>query len=441
MARLRDWAVVALLTSLLFLSFLDRFAFSVLLDPLRKHMNLTDGQLGLLNGVAFGLFYAFMGLPLGWMADRWSRKKTIMGCVGLWTLACACCGLAQNSMQLLAARIGVGAGEAGVVPCAYSIMRDRFDNANLAKPISIFSIGGIVGGGASVLITGYLYDFFSGGGAAHIPFMGGLAAWQNTFIAVALPGLIFVPLVALLKEKPRSSPLISNGEKPESLAALARPNLVIYALLFTGMASVVSINLTFMSWGPTVFLREFGYTPSQVGSSYGYAALLMGPLGALSGGFAADRMARHGIKRAHVMVLLFAALGVLPAVLLFPLMSSPHSLLLVIGALIFFLSLPLGTCPAYIQIITQEAIRSRMSALYVLAGNVTGLGLAPVAVGFLSDLHGGPEGLRIAIFQMALGLVCVAITALTALFFWLGRPATVEAEHADTTRDAVSALS
>jgi MFS family permease len=415
--KVRDWAVVVLLSTASVLSYLDRYAFAVLLEPIKKSMSLSDGQIGLLNGLAFGLFYACMGLPLGWLADRWTRKGTIMACIGIWSLATACCGLARNYVELLAARIGVGAGEAGLVPSAFAIIHDRFERAALAKPVSVFALGGHIGAGSSMLIAGFLYGFFNAGGGADLAFVGSLVAWQKTFVVIALPGIILVALVALIREnKPAAVFPVADGLDRTSFVQLIRSQSKTYILLFIGMAGVLSCIVGLLSWIPSVLIREFGFTPKQVGSSYGYIVLIAAPLGVFAGGFLADALQKRGYARAHLIVVLAGALAALPLICLLPVAHSATMLLSVLAILHFCTSLPQGASAAYILIITAEPIRSRVTALYVMVTNVIGLGVIPVLIGYLSDLNAdSPSGLRWAIFYVLLSVGLIAVGTLVAL--------------------------
>jgi MFS family permease len=414
MAKLKDWTLVIVLTGATILSFVDRYALAVLLDPIKQTMHLSDGQIGLLNGIAFGLFYACMGLPLGWLADKWSRKGTMIVGIASWSIATACCGLARNYGQLLGARIGVGAGEAGLTPSAYAIIHERFDKASLAKPLSIFTLGGHIGAGASLLITGFLFSFFNAGGGAG--FMSGLLAWQKTFVALALPGIVFVILVAFIKEKPRTAASGAAASAQTGFLRLVRAQMKTYTLLYVGMAGMLCCTAGMLSWMPAVFIREFGFTPKEVGASYGLIVLIAAPVGVFAGGFIADFLQKAGRAGAHPLVLFSAPLLAFPLIGLLPFVNSATLMLCVVGAIHFSVALPQGVAAAYIQIITAESIRSRMSALYVMAANITGLGVVPIAIGYVSDLHGDAAGgLRMAIFYVLAASLIIALVTLGML--------------------------
>lgn len=409
---LGDWLVVFLLTGAAIFSFIDRFVLSLLAEPIKQDLSLSDVQLGLLHGVAFGLFYATMGLPLGWLADRWSRKGTIIGGITVWSLATMGCGLATNFAQLMVGRIGVGAGEAALVPSSYAIIHDRFSKGRLNLAFAVFQIGGLIGAGLAMLTAGIVYAYFMAGGGAWIPFVGDLRPWQQTFVAAGLPGIFFVIAFLLMKETRR---LPSDGAH-DSLAAGGYPlaRIGVYALLFVGMAGLISCVYALMSWVPAILGRELQWSPKTIGVYYGLTLLVVAPAGVLSGGFIADALHRRGRTDSHVIVPVASACLAIPLFLLFPLASGGTQLLIVAGCLHYVLGLPMGVVPALIQRITPVDKRSRASAVYVLACNVLGLGVGPVAIGWFSDLAAGsPQALRLAVSATA---VTAAVMAAVLLF-------------------------
>nr|WP_047167632.1 MFS transporter [Sphingomonas sp. Y57] len=417
--RIRDWLVVLLLMAALILSFVDRIGLSLLVDPIRADLGISDAEIGLLQGIAFGLFFAVMGLPLGWLADRWSRKGTIMIGVAMWSVATGACGLAANFPQLLLARIGVGAGEAGLAPASYSIVHDRFPREQLGRAISLFQVGGVLGAGLALLITGYVYRYFTGGGGAELPLLGGLRPWQQTFIAIAAPGLIFLVLIGMIREPARvGGPDRGAEERPgfPAMVAAVRARIGLYLPLFVGMSGVIMTSYALVSWMPTVLGREFDWPAQVIGVRYGLVVLTASPIGLLAGGWLADALLRAGASNAHVRVVALAALLGLPFALALALPSGPIGLLLVVAGLHFAVSMPMGVVPAFLQLATSPAARAQVSGLYVLFINVVGLGLGPTLVGALSTGL-GPQALRLSMELVVAPAMLVAVAVLA----WLAR--------------------
>lgn len=409
----RNWGLLALLMAAMVFSQVDRLVLSVLLEPIKRDLAVTDTQLGLLNGIAFGIFYAVMGLPLGWLADRWSRKGTIILGIAVWSFATATCGLAQRYHQLLLSRIFVGAGEAGLSPAAYSMLHDRFPRERLSTVISLLQVGSMLGGGLALVLVGAVYSL-----ALDMSISGPLATfkpWQITFILVALPGPIFLALFALVREDghrlPGSAP--PKAEKL-SLAVAFKAHNKTYICLMLGMGGLVLAMYSLISWVPAMMAREFGWSATKIASIFGLIALIAGPLGLILGGWACDRLTARGVAAAHGLVGVASAGLSLPCFLAMSVCDNPPSLLIVIALAEFFVVMPLGTAPALTQILTPAGSRGQMSALYVMSVNLIGIGIGPVLAGAASEaLFTGPAGLRHAV-----SLTSSAFLAVSLLLLW-----------------------
>jgi MFS family permease len=190
--------VLGLLVLVYVLNFIDRQILSILAEDIKADLGLTDADLGFLYGTAFGVFYALFGIPLGRLADNWSRVKLMAGGLALWSAATALSGFAKTGGVLAAARVGVGIGEATASPCAYSLLSDYFPKEKRATALAIYSSGLYIGGGLSLFIGGAIVQnwnaAYPGGGPL------GLVGWQAAFLAVGLPGLLVALWVATLRE-------------------------------------------------------------------------------------------------------------------------------------------------------------------------------------------------------------------------------------------------
>lgn len=415
------WLVVLLLMSATIFSVVDRFALPLLLEPIKTDLKITDAQFGLLNGVAFGLFYAGMGMPLGWLADRWSRKGTILLGIGLWSLSTGLCGAANNFGQLLAARIGVGAGEAGLSPISFTIVHDRFPRHLLSRAMSVLQIGAVIGSGVALLVCGFVYQFFAGGGGAALPLIGALKPWQQTFTAVAMPGILFIVLIALLRiPRPEPAAAATPGAGAGVIAVL-RADARTYGLMFFGMSGVIAVHYSLLSWTPAVLVREMGWTPKDVGAAYGLAVGLVSPLGLLAGGWFADHLARREVRAAHAWITVLAVVLAVPCALLLPWVGRAEEVVAVAACLHFALGLPIGVVPAFVQLLTPTAVRARVSAVYVFTVNFVGLGVAPVVIGSASGLFSQPQGLRLAMSGFIWAALAVSAAIFTLLLSGLRR--------------------
>jgi MFS family permease len=197
------WYTVAILFMFYWLSILDRLIISLLVKPIRQDLNISDFELSLLQGFAFGIFYAICGLPLGWLVDRMSRRKIIYFGVTVWSFATFSCGLARNYFQLFLSRVGVGAGEASLSPAAYSLLADSFPPQKLTLAITIFGLGSLIGTGMAYALGGMVVEMASNGDPVILPLIGEAKPWQLVFMVIGLPGVLLALLAFTLREPVR----------------------------------------------------------------------------------------------------------------------------------------------------------------------------------------------------------------------------------------------
>lgn len=373
----RAWWTLGVLTAAYILSFVDRLIVTVVVEPLKSDLVLSDVQISLLQGAAFAVFYAIMGVPLGRLADISNRRVLIAVGILLWSVATVLCGLSTTFGAIFAARVLVGVGEAVLSPAAFSMFADLFPKDRLARAIGIFTTGGAVGNGIALLAGGALLNAFTARGSVEWPLLGSLAPWQSTFVVVGLPGLLIAALVAMTIREPRrvsarSSPpvrLVWNRLSTERAAYL--PVMVAWAL-----NAIVAYS--YVSWAPVFLSRTFGLAPGDAGIAFGSVMLICGIVGPVLGGWICDRLSRAGCDDAPLRVSQwgFVALTVLGAVT-FNLPTLPLTLgamaLLTLG---FTALLTQG--PVAVQYLTPANMRGQMSGVNLMVGNLAGLGLGPL---------------------------------------------------------------
>ena len=206
----RAWATVLVLTLAYTVSFVDRMIISLLVEPIRLELGLTDTQLSLLQGLAFSIFYSAMTLPFGWLADRASRKWIVAAASAVWCLSTAACGLAGSFWQLFLARIGVGAGEAPLSPAAISMIGDCFPPEERSLPLGVYVSAASAGSGLALICGGAVIQVVARSPVVELPVFGAVRSWQATFIIVGLSGLI-VPLLAAALSEPKRRVLGPDG--------------------------------------------------------------------------------------------------------------------------------------------------------------------------------------------------------------------------------------
>ena len=397
--RLYTHYVLAILTLVSLSNYLDRMILAVLLDPIKQELGLHDWQLGMLTGFAFAAFYASFGLPIARLADR-SRRTVVLGvALGVWSIMTALCGAAQNFVQLLLARFGVGAGEAGCVPTGHSLIADYYPREERAPAISIFQTGGALGSMLGIMLAGMLAERIG---------------WRMTFVALGLPGLLLMLVVFLtVREPPRGRFETSPAPPPTKGSITVYRELLrqkTYRNLVIGFALGMFAAYGVMQWSPSFFLRSHGMTLTDVGFWYGLTSGTGGVAGVLAGGF----LARPLIRRDRRWEAWFPGWSYLCAtpiyVALFAVPSLDLALVLtLVGS--FISALGLGPGLASLQSVTTADRRATAVALVMFASAIFGLGGGPFLVGLLSDLTFptfGANSLRLALVCSTLMLVWAA---------------------------------
>lgn len=198
-----SWYALSVLVLVYMLNFIDRNILSILANDIKADLGLTDADLGFLYGTAFGVFYALFGIPLGRLADSWHRVRLMTIGLALWSAMTALSGFARNGLELAAARIGVGVGEASASPSAYSLLSDWFPKKMRGTALAIYSAGLYLGAGISLMLGGLIVEgwnnAYPGGGPL------GLVGWQAAFMAVGIPGLLLAIWVFTLREPARGA--------------------------------------------------------------------------------------------------------------------------------------------------------------------------------------------------------------------------------------------
>lgn len=382
------WYVVFALTAIYMLSYMDRVILSLLVAPMKRDLGISDTQVGLLQGLAFGLFYTFVGLPLGRIADTRSRRNLIAAGVVLWSFFTSACSMARSFWSLFLARMGVGVGEASLSPSAYSLIADYFPRERLGVAISVYYMGVFLGSSASLLATGAVLDRLAHTPVVTVPLLGAMASWRITFLIVGLPGVLFALLVYTIREPLRRDLLRTTGAASrlsmrETWVEIGRRWKSLLGISIGGIFQSVPA-FALLSWTPTYFQRVHGWTAGQSGRGLAALLLTFGCAGMYCGGRLSDHWQKRGIHEGPLRVGVVCAIGtlLLPAAYLLPQIEGTF-LLLAPG--IFFLSLPMGTSAAALQQIFPNQVRGQVSALFLFVLNLGGQSLGPLMPGLLND--------------------------------------------------------
>jgi MFS family permease len=381
----RAWVTVAILMVAYVLSFVDRQILNLLVEPIRRDLLINDTQMSLLMGLSFALFYTICGIPLGRVADTRSRRGLIAIGVLFWSAATAACGMAKLYWQFLLCRIGVGVGEAALSPAAYSLIADSFPAERRATAISVYSMGVYLGSGLAFLVGGLVIQFASAQGNVLLPVLGEVRPWQLIFLILGGAGVLFTLLMLAVKEPARRGAGAGVAVPLADVGRYIHANRRTVLLHNFGVAGLAFAGYGSAAWVPTFYIRTYGWDAGQVGIVYGCIVAVFGCLGIVFGGRLADWMAKRGRSDANMRVGLYAALGALPLVLLFPLMDTAFWASVLLAPTVFCLSMPFGVVPAAIQEIMPNSMRGQASAIYLFVITLIGLGIGPTAVALVTD--------------------------------------------------------
>jgi MFS family permease len=404
------WYATTVLALLYWLSILDRFIISLLVDPIKRDMGITDVQFGLLHGFAFAITFALFGLAAGALADRLSRRKVVFVSVAIWSMATAACGVAQNYWHLLLARVGVGAGEAGLNPSAASMLADLFPRDRLTTAMAVYSIGATAGSGTAYLFGGLIVDVVARVDTYTLPLLGAVPSWQAVFFIVGIPGAMLSTIIFTLPEPLRRKrgeidPGISLwrglSRSYGRLLAFMRGRARFFLCHYGGFTLAGAMLGAGGAWYPAHMARSFGWEPARIGLTLGLAIVFAGITGKLLTGYVVDALFRRGHHDAQLRwyagcLLLATPLGIAATT-----SGEPWLFLVGIGAFLVLLS-PLPACyAAALNLVTPNELRGAGIAFFSATAGLIGLGGGPVVVATIANrLFGGPVDIGLGLAVM-----------------------------------------
>ncbi len=373
------------------MSQLDRQIMSVLIEPIRQDLELSDGEMGFVVGMAFAVFYTLAGLPLGRLADRVNRRNVIVTVLTFWSVMTAACGLARGYWTLFAARVGVGIGEAGCAPAAQSILADSFPPERVGRALASYQMAIPIGILVGLAGGGWLSD--------HYP-------WRQVFMMVGLPGVLVAVVAFFVIREPGRNPKDPVEPMFDVLRDLLRlPTIRQHGMALSiqtlTLAATASFNFPFM-------IRVHGLSGSEAGILIGLITGIAGGLGTYLGGYFGDYFALRD-PRWRIGCLGVGAVASIPftmfAYLTDDLTLSVIGLTLgVIGSYMYA-----GAGHAVSQSLATPRRRAMTAAAMLFAMNLFGYGGGPVVAGMLSDAFGGEESIRYALAIMQVFLVWAAV--------------------------------
>lgn len=407
---------IALLTMIYACNFLDRQIVVILAETIKHDLRLTDGQIGMMTGLAFALLYSLLGIPIARWAERGDRPRIIALAVFTWSLFTALCGVATTMLQLILARVGVGIGEAGCSPPAHSLISDYVPREARASALGLYSMGTPIGSVLGLGLGGIIADAWG---------------WRAAFWVAGAPGILLAAIVLVSLPEPRRNLDAASMPRPTTLRECFHELVGIKSFWLVAFAAAVK---GYLSYGQTAFqasfflrihtrelaalaelfgLQPLGFLGLALGISSGFAGIA----GALLGGRVADHFARYD---ARIYVWLPAALGVtaMPVYLIALSTASVMPAIMLLALATFLNSAWFGPVYAVTQSVVSMRNRATAAAIMLFIVNLLGLGLGPLTVGLLSDMlsasgMGPAQGLRAAL--MLSSLVTIASAGLFLL--------------------------
>lgn len=393
---------LTILSLVCLLNYYDRSLINILIEPIKRDLKLSDGQLGILTGLAFGLVYSLSAVPIARLADRFGRVRVLAVSLTLWSAMTGICGLVRSYPLFVAARFGVGLGEAGGLPATHAIVSEHFSKSRRGSALAVIAVMSGLGIAAGSALGGWVASRWG---------------WRHAFFVGALPGLVIALLLALLVRDHRQSPAAAQGAPTtgfaDAMLILIRRHAYVWLCVGYALGSVGSY--AFQVWVQAYIMRRFDLDTAQVGSSFSlvYGAAIV--FGLIIGGVIGDPLAKRDVR--WPLWLLAICFGSAPPLIAGVLYAPTYFLTL--GLLFVQVSIHIlqtGPCYALVQNLAGPSLRSTGAALFLAVANLAGLGLGPTVTGWLSDRLGGgsAQALGASILLVSLTFILAAIAFVIA---------------------------
>ncbi|MGH8220523.1 MAG: MFS transporter, partial [Steroidobacteraceae bacterium] len=404
--------LVGVLAAAYFLAFLDRQSLSLFVVPIEHDLHLTDLEMGLLLGFAFGLLYSVLGIPLGLLADRSNRRRLVIAGVSCWSVATLVSALAGSAVQLFVGRIGVGIGEAVLAPAAASMISDAFPPSSRGRAFGVFSLGTTFGAGtASLLGAGVIAAMSSR--ELRLPILGTLEAWQVTLLVVALTGIPIIAAMIAVREPARL--VRASGPHVALVLRHLGRHWPLYVLIYLTNVLASLMAYAFYPWVPAAMERTWHVSGQSIGVHLGLMIIVLSGIGIFLAGWLVDRFTRRGRQHAIAIVgtVVFGILAVIAAAMFR--MPGAELTWAMIGLYIFLVHIYFPFSLLALSMVTPSSAMASVSAINFMLTGILGLSLGPVLVVLVSQ-HFFTGA---AATGYAISAVCTSLALLGALAFAL----------------------
>jgi MFS family permease len=411
------WYAMAIFTITLMFLQLDQNTIALLQQSIKADLNLSDLEFSLLLGPAVAIFYALVGVPLARLVDTRTRNVILAIAIAVWSLMTVACGLAQNFSQLMAARIGIGAGGAINGPATYSMIADYFPREKLNRAISVLQIGFISGVGLASIFGGLVIGAVSRMEPQHWgPLV--IRSWQMVFVVVGAPGVIVSLLMALTVKEPARRGVMAQATVSVPFGEVLKFLLVnwrIYGPMMLGLAIGGIETAGTLQWRPALMQRTYGWSAQDVGVYSGLTSIPFMFLGVAAGAWLTDRLARKHAD-ANLRVVVIGYMLALPFQILGPL--APNGWMALLAGGVALMTTLIGAAPqnAALQTITPGPMRGQVTALYLFVFTVIGQGMGPPFIAAITNLILKDE----AMIRWAMAGSALIMSPLALAIIWAG---------------------
>ncbi len=394
------WLTIAVLFFATLVSTMDRGVINLVVDSVRRDIGASEVQIGLLQGIAFVIFYVTVGLPLGAVADLVPRRRLLAFGIAVWSAATVLGGFAHDFTAMFVSRLFVGLGEATLGPCAVSMIADSFPLARRARPMTVYVLGGAISGGLSTLLTGHILGWAAGGAFIGLPVLGGLAPWRVAFVAAGGIGLITAVWVLAIAEPERRGLTLAarRGIGLVQAGAYFRDHWRVFLPFYGGVGMFTMGTNSLASWGPSVLIRQFHMPPALVGGRLGpviIAAALAGSLVAWP--LVATVVRRRGLNGKLLFAPLIPLLALPSAMAVF----APNAWIAMVAIAEILAVLPIfgATLLGATAELTPKGMKGVAVALYAFSASIVGATCGPFGVAFLTEhVFDKPDAVGYSIF-------------------------------------------
>lgn len=411
------WYVVSIMCLGYVFAFIDRIVVGLLTAAIQKDLLLTDTEMGVLQGIAFALFYTLFGIPIGWLADRWHRKTILTIGMAVWSVMTAACGYASSFFTMFLARVGVGIGEATLNPCSASIIGDYFPPKSRPKAFGVYVMGTAFGTGLTYLGGGLVFGFLAANPVVELGPLGEMKPWRAMFVFVGLAGLIPAAIFLFTVKEPARKDLAAKQKGKATMAeikAFFAQNRRAILCHHIGISMVIMSIYAWVNWMAVFFERIHQWGPAKFAITYGVPGLATGIISALSCGWIASKLKDRGITDATMRVALWGNIAVVALGALAPQMATPEAALIVFVITGLFSNYPTVMALSAVNEMCPNEMRGFFTSTYIFLVGLISSGIGPLLTGWVTDNVFGDK-MRIAdsltLVTVVTGVIGCAVVA------------------------------